>query len=62
MPKSKREIDLLTPVATALGQTVIEWNDMHESFGDLFAAILYPNEAIPDVAWAVWHSTKSDKA
>lgn len=52
---------LLEPIAKAIGLLVIEWNDMCESFGTLFADIMHPQEAISPRALAVWNAIGSDK-
>ena len=56
------ENKILKPYVSALGELVVEWNQMLESLGKLFGSILYPAEPIPPVAWAVWHSTNNDRA
>jgi len=60
MPRTEKEIAILNPVAVEAGRVTIEWNDMCESFGVLFARILYPSEPFSEMALAVWHSTISD--
>ena len=62
MPMKESELKLFEPVALAIGKSVTEWNQMCESLGSLFARILYPGMPIPEIAWAVWHSTTNDKA
>lgn len=56
------ENKLLEPYIKALGELVVEWNDMTDGFGVLFATVLYPNEPISPIALIIWHSTRSDLA
>lgn len=47
------------PIATALGEVTLAWNDLHLSLSGLFWAILQiPNGLTPG---AIWHSIKSDR-
>jgi hypothetical protein len=55
------EAQLIQPLIE-IGKVVAEWNDLHEALGELFGVILYPNEAIPRKAWAVWYSTSNDRS
>jgi len=54
--------DPTDPITKAIGRTVMEWNDMCESFGLLFGAIIHPSQPWSPIAMAVWHSTTSDRA
>src|SRR6202035_2579226 len=49
------------PLALELGWLLYEWNRLHESLAEIFAAVLCPNESAV-VALAVWHSARSDLA
>ncbi len=60
--RTDEENNLLEPYIKALGELVVEWNDMTDSFGVLFAAILYPEEPIAPLALTMWHATRSDLA
>lgn len=61
MAHKESSLKLLEPIATKVGMLVIEWNDMCETFGSLFAAIMHPRDPISWRAIAVWNSIVSDK-
>jgi hypothetical protein len=48
MARTEAEMELLTPVATELGLHVIEWNDLCDSLGYLFATIADPGHLGPN--------------
>lgn len=62
MPRTSAESELLDSVATKLGRSVIEWNQMCESFGILFSAVIAPQEPWSPALIAVWNSSTSDQA
>lgn len=62
MPRTSAENELLEPVALKLGKSVIEWNQMCESLGVLFSAVIAPQEPWSPALIAVWNSATSDRA
>lgn len=47
------------PVAKAIGQMTLAWNDLHQTLGVLFWVV--SNVANALMPFAVWHSSKSDR-
>src|SRR5262249_62021117 len=58
MAKSPEEIR--QPVAAAIGNAMIEWNQMQESFGTLFARLKDPAVLHSVPALEEWHRLKDD--
>jgi hypothetical protein len=56
-----REIEIFDGFMHALGTAVFAWNDMIECLGILFGGVMYPGSGVPPTAFAVWHSTNSDR-
>lgn len=52
--------DSFRPYATAIGEMALAWNDLHETLKDLFWSSLGVENGV--IAYAVWYSSKSDRA
>ncbi len=67
MAKRKRKLKLerfdgreFMPYARSIGQAVMAWNDLHTRLAFLFETVI--GRPIHNVAYAIWHSSTSDRA